>query len=180
MNYWLNICCHSDNLNKVHNSAFHTHTHLTYISDDRWQIFKFQYQPLRSSRLDIRPFFPGPYPSPKSSTDSEMPETAQVCEEKRRYQIDCWLFLEVALRESPTLLFEPLELHDVWFLEFHKKRSVFSTFLTYRDVQEHPSTKPTPQPLALSLSIDRFSNPQKSPPKLQLTVRHGHVYEWEH
>ena len=62
MDYWLNtyICCHGDNVNDVHlNSAFHTDTHFNDISDGRWQIFKFefQYQPLWSSRLDLRPSF---------------------------------------------------------------------------------------------------------------------------
>ena len=47
MNYWLNICCHSDNVNDVHlNSALHTDTHFNDISDGRCQIFEFQYQSL--------------------------------------------------------------------------------------------------------------------------------------
>ena len=115
-------------------------------------------------------FFPGPYPSSKLSTDSEMPETAQVCEEKRRCGIDCRLFLEVALRESPSLLFEPLELHDVRFLEFHKKSHVSNNFLTYNAdpttgmCKNAPPATPAPPPPALSLSIEkRFPIPRNPP-----------------
>ena len=116
-------------------------------------------------------FFPGPYPSPKLSTDSEMPETAQACEEKRRYGVD-YFWKWHCVSPSPTLLFEPLELHDMRFLEFHKKSCVSNNFIIYADpttgmYKNAPPAIPAPQPLALSLSAQHqkmVPNPQKSPP----------------
>ena len=118
-----------------------------------------------------------------------MPETAQSAKKKRRYGVG-YFWKSHCVSPSPTLLFEPLELHDVRFLEFHKKSCVSNNFLIYNtdsnywDVQERPTSQASLSTTGVEPQRSASKNGSQSPeippaPKLQvqLTVRHGMSHE---